>query len=69
MTVGELRQEIEGLPDNTPVLVDSIDHSYRLLDLVFGTARYIKARNYYFEDFGDENAEPDELAIDALIGY
>jgi hypothetical protein len=29
LSVGKLRQLLEGLSDNTPVLVPSSDHSYR----------------------------------------
>lgn len=54
MTVGDLRKQIEGLSDDIPVLVSAFDHGYRTVTFNFETARYVKARNYYCEDNGDD---------------
>ncbi len=70
MTVGELRQALDGVLDSTIILIESVDHSYRPLGLHFGTARYVKAEGYYCEDSGDdEDHRPEEKVIDAMIGY
>lgn len=71
MNVGELRKVLEGVPDDLPILMPGHDHSYTpYCRFTVGTARYVKAENYYCEDSGDDaDHRPEEKVIQALLGY
>lgn len=67
ITVGELRDLIKGMDDETVVLVPGDDHSYRRADASVGTAGYSKKFQMYFEWYGEENAGETEVPVPALI--
>lgn len=69
MNVGELRKVLEGVDDSLPILVSSVDHSYRLVDFAVDGARFARRESYYCEDYGDDNHRPEEKYIQALIGF
>lgn len=65
LSVGQLRQLLEGLADNTPVLIPSSDHSYRRCEGEIGEAGYVDGD--YYEWFGPEHASDGEEPVEALI--
>ena len=70
MTVDQLRKVLEDLPGELPVLISSVDHSYRPVDFALDSARYVRSEGYYCEDSGDDaDHRPEEKVIQAVIGY
>ncbi len=67
MTVGELKIQLNKLPDSAPVLISGNDHSYVQVGMFATTARYNRNSNYYCEDHGDAAGRPNEVVIDALV--
>lgn len=65
MTVKQLRAIMARLPDDAPVLVPGSDHSYSLI----GYAEFEAARSgrYYCEYYSEEDLEPGECKVPALI--
>lgn len=69
MKVKELRALLKGVPDDAPVLrTGGEDHTYVLIQSASeGTAGYDADVQTYFEWFGEDNAGPDEVPVEALI--
>ena len=68
MTVGALRELIEGVADDVPILVPASDHGYLPANVKHWTAVFDK-RSGWSEDFGTMNPEQisDGDIKDALI--
>lgn len=70
MTVGELKSVIEKLPDDAPVLIPGSDHSYHLVGHADTEAtRSGRGRHSYdyYEYYSEEDLEPGETKVSALI--
>ena len=67
LTVGKLRQLIEGLDDNTIILRPSDDHSYTPADGYVATAGFSDKYQEYFEWYGQEQAGGAEVPVPAVI--
>ena len=53
MNIKRLKQLIANAPDDALVLVPTCDHSYRVADIVLGTA--LRDKHEWTEDFGEES--------------
>lgn len=69
ITVGKLKSIINGLPDNTPLVTPSPDHSYRFCDIIKDTVLYNSNTKQLTEDHGESVTPEAEYGkrIDAII--
>lgn len=66
-TAGELRKLLEGIPDDTKILVPGCDHSYRPGTIVFGEAVYSDKYNHWSESYKSVPLQRGEKRINVLI--
>ena len=66
MNIGQLKRLIEALPDNTPVLHPTHDHSYNGCSANTTTAIYVANENYWSEDF-DGQLNEGEVRRNVLV--
>ena len=65
--VGDLKRILADLPDNTPVLVPSLDHSYREAEATAGHALYNREHDHWSEWHSAAYADPGEKPTRVLI--
>ncbi len=67
MTVKELKEAIADLPDDTPLLVPSCDHSYITGTVYIGDVTYWLEHNHWSEYFGDDAMQEGEKKLQACV--
>ena len=68
MTVGQLRKALEGVADEVVVLTPGSDHSYNIVYQADDTtAAYDEESRSYFEWWSEEDADPGERPVRALV--
>jgi len=60
LTVKKLRDLLEGLPDDAPVIQSASDHSYRRVTFTPHTALYDAATDAWTEDYGEDETPEEE---------
>lgn len=67
MNVGQLKKIIVNIPDDVLILADASCHERRLASLSDWFVVQSLGGGMYWEYFGDEYMEPDDLKIRALV--
>ena len=67
MNVGKLRELIQDLPDDTPVVVEGRDHSYNECTASYTDATWNRQARMFFEYAGPEHLAEGETCVRVVV--